>query len=162
MILLYHFQLLVLTLSSRRKYFQIVGDNTFSTLFPVSFIVRYGWHLRFTTAYEHGAANIDGKSIAEEIRSSIAFEVRRMKESIGQVPGLAVIVVGQRWDSQTYVRNKILACEEAGMKSVLTKLPDNCREDEILDALVNYNEDTSVHGILVQLPLPQVISSTVV
>ncbi|KAL5805419.1 hypothetical protein ACOSQ4_028152 [Xanthoceras sorbifolium] len=101
------------------------------------------------------ATVIDGKSIAEEIRLSIASEVRKMKESIGKVPGLAVIVIGQRRDSLTYVRNKIKACEEAGIKSVMTELPDDCAEDDVLCALSNFNEDSSIHGILVQLPLPQ-------
>lgn len=90
--------------------------------------------------------------------SRIAFEVKRMKESIGKVPGLAVIMVGQRRDSQTYVRNKIKACGEAGIMSMMTELPDDCKEDEVLNALSRFNEDPSVHGILVQLPLPQVIS----
>ncbi|KAK1563748.1 hypothetical protein Q3G72_032172 [Acer saccharum] len=101
------------------------------------------------------ATVIDGKSIAEDIRSSITSEVRRMKESIGKVPGLAVIVVGQRRDSLIYVRNKIKACEETGIKSMMTELPDECAEDEVLSALSNFNEDSSIHGILVQLPLPQ-------
>ncbi|XP_075637112.1 bifunctional protein FolD 1, mitochondrial isoform X2 [Castanea sativa] len=104
---------------------------------------------------EQNAAIIDGKSMAEEIMSRIAFEVKRMKESIGKVPGLAVIMVGQRRDSQTYVRNKIKACGEAGIMSTMTELPDDCKEDEVLNALSRFNEDPSVHGILVQLPLPQ-------
>ncbi|XP_057972038.1 bifunctional protein FolD 1, mitochondrial [Malania oleifera] len=101
------------------------------------------------------AAIINGKSIAEEIRSGIASEVCRMKESIGKVPGLAVILVGQRRDSETYVRNKVIACEEVGIKSLMTKLPDNCTEDEVLNAVSSLNDNPSVHGILVQLPLPQ-------
>ncbi|KAA8517582.1 hypothetical protein F0562_017788 [Nyssa sinensis] len=106
-------------------------------------------------ANEKTARVIDGKSIAEEIRSAIAGEVRRMKECIGKIPGLAVILVGQRRDSQTYVRNKTRACEEAGIKSVMAELPDNCTEDEICNALSSFNKDPSVHGIIVQLPLPQ-------
>ncbi|KAK9030657.1 hypothetical protein V6N11_032074 [Hibiscus sabdariffa] len=98
---------------------------------------------------------IDGKSIAEEIRSRVAVDVKRMKESIGKVPGLAVILVGQRRDSQTYVRNKIKACEEAGIKSVLAELPDCCAEEDVMSALFKFNEDSSIHGILVQLPLPE-------
>lgn len=101
------------------------------------------------------ATVIDGKSIAEEIRSGIAKEVRRMKESIRNVPGLAVILVGERRDSQTYVRNKIKACEEVGIKSIITEFADGCTEDEVLNALSSYNQDSSINGILVQLPLPQ-------
>lgn len=100
------------------------------------------------------AAMIDGKLIAEGIRSRIASEVRRMKDSIDRIPGLAVIMVGQRKDSQTYVRNKMTACEEAGIKSVLAELPNDCSEDDILKALLSFENDPSIHGILVQLPLP--------
>ncbi|XVE84279.1 hypothetical protein DITRI_Ditri17bG0000200 [Diplodiscus trichospermus] len=101
------------------------------------------------------ATIIDGKSIAEEIRLRIASEVQRMKEYMGKVPGLAVILVGQRKDSQTYVRNKIKACEEVGIKSVMAELPNCCAEEDIIAALLKFNEDPSVHGILVQLPLPE-------
>ncbi|WCJ27911.1 Bifunctional protein FolD [Euphorbia peplus] len=104
---------------------------------------------------EQNAAVIDGKSIAEEIKSAIGSEVRRMKESIGKVPGLAVILVGHRWDSTTYVRNKITACQETGIKSLTTELPEECSEDDVLNAVSRFNNDPSIHGILVQLPLPQ-------
>ncbi|KAG2686272.1 hypothetical protein I3760_10G167900 [Carya illinoinensis] len=104
---------------------------------------------------EQTAAIIDGKSIAGEIMSRIACEVWRMKESIGRVPGLAVIMVGQRRDSQTYVRNKIKACEETGIKSSMTELHGNCKEDEVVNVLSRFNADPSIHGILLQLPLPQ-------
>ncbi|XP_057513923.1 bifunctional protein FolD 1, mitochondrial-like isoform X2 [Actinidia eriantha] len=97
---------------------------------------------------------IDGKLVAEKIRAGIAAEVMRMKESIGKVPGLAVILVGQRRDSKTYVRNKRIACEDAGINFVMAKFPDTCSEDEVCEALSSFNENPSVHGILVQLPLP--------
>ncbi|KAL3525014.1 hypothetical protein ACH5RR_013386 [Cinchona calisaya] len=110
-----------------------------------------------TRAYSNRetARRIDGQLIAEEIRLGISAEVSRMKSSIEKVPGLAVIMVGQRRDSQAYVRNKMVACEEVGIKFVLIELPENCSEDEICNALRNFNEDSSIHGILVQLPLPQ-------
>lgn len=114
--------------------------------------------MTFTTANEQTAAVIDGKSISEEIISGIASEVSRMKESINKVPGLAVILVGQRKDSQAYVRNKIKACDEAGIKSLITELLEDCKEEEILSALSSFNENPSIHGVLVQLPLPKVIS----
>ncbi|KAK4418798.1 Bifunctional protein FolD 1, mitochondrial [Sesamum alatum] len=98
---------------------------------------------------------IDGKEIAEGIRSRIASEVSRMKELIGQVPGLAVVLVGQRRDSETYVRNKTIASEEVGIKFKMTVFPENCTECEVCNALCRFNEDPSIHGILVQLPLPQ-------
>ncbi|KAI5662872.1 hypothetical protein M9H77_22195 [Catharanthus roseus] len=114
-------------------------------------------NLPSTPACFHGqtARIIDGRTIAENIRSGIATEIRRMKDSIGKVPGLAVILVGQRRDSLTYVRNKIIACQEVGIKFVLKELPDNCSEDAICNALRSFNQNPSVHGILVQLPLPQ-------
>lgn len=84
-----------------------------------------------------------------------------MKEEVGQlrdqhnvIPGLAVVLVGERKDSQTYVRNKKKACDEVGIKSFGTDLPENATEDEILAVVQSYNADPEVHGILVQLPLP--------
>ncbi|KAK2399503.1 Amino acid dehydrogenase family protein [Trifolium repens] len=98
---------------------------------------------------------IDGKLMATEIRSKIADQVRQMKKCLGKVPGLAVILVGQRRDSLTYVHNKIIACEEVGMKSVVTELPTDCADDDVQNAVMRFNKDPSIHGILVQLPLPQ-------
>ncbi|AEC09565.1 Amino acid dehydrogenase family protein [Arabidopsis thaliana] len=98
---------------------------------------------------------IDGNVIAEEIRTKIISEVGKMKKAVGKVPGLAVVLVGEQRDSQTYVRNKIKACEETGIKSVLAELPEDCTEGQIISVLRKFNEDTSIHGILVQLPLPQ-------
>lgn len=80
-----------------------------------------------------------------------------MKKTIGEVPGLGVILVGKRKDSLIYVRNKIKACEKAGIKFKLTEFSDTCTEDEVCDAIMQFNVDPSFHGILVQLPLPQVI-----
>ncbi|CAJ1948274.1 unnamed protein product [Sphenostylis stenocarpa] len=101
---------------------------------------------------------LDGKLISMEIRSRIAAKVRRMKKCLGKVPGLAVILVGQRRDSQTYVRNKIMACEEVGIKSLVTELPNDCAEMDVQNAIMRFNKDPSIHGILVQLPLPQFIT----
>lgn len=84
-----------------------------------------------------------------------------MKSAVGHVPGLAVVLVGDRRDSESYVRYKTKGCEEVGIKSLLAKLPGNCTEDEVMDSVSRFNEDPSVHGILVQLPLPQVMCSTV-
>lgn len=106
------------------------------------------------------ASVIDGKSIAEKIRSEISKEVHLLKTQLGKIPGLAVILVGQRKDSRTYVRFKIKACHEVGIRSFLTELPEDCSEDQVLNAVASFNSNPSVHGILVQLPLPQVISVT--
>ncbi|KAL2319444.1 hypothetical protein Fmac_028413 [Flemingia macrophylla] len=104
---------------------------------------------------EQTAVVLDGKLISMEIRSKIAAKVRQMKKCLGKVPGLAVISVGERRDSQTYVRNKILACEEVGFKSLVTELPTYCAETDVQNAIRKFNKDPSIHGILVQLPLPQ-------
>ncbi|RDX94931.1 Bifunctional protein FolD 1, mitochondrial, partial [Mucuna pruriens] len=98
---------------------------------------------------------LDGKLISMEIKSKIAAKVRQMKKCLGKVPGLAVILVGQRRDSQTYVRNKIMACEEVGIKSLVTELPTDCAASDVQNAIMRFNKDPSIHGILVQLPLPQ-------
>ncbi|CAD6225279.1 unnamed protein product [Miscanthus lutarioriparius] len=90
--------------------------------------------------YDCTATIIDGKSIAEDIKLHIAEEVCQMKRSVGHVPGLAVVLVGDRRDSESYVRYK---------------LPGNCSEDEVMDSVSRFNEDPSVHGILVHLPLPE-------
>lgn len=99
---------------------------------------------------------IDGKLVAKKIREEIAAEVSRMKEEIGVVPGLAVILVGDRKDSATYVRNKKKACESVGINSFEVHLPEDSAEQEVLKFIAGFNDDPSVHGILVQLPLPSV------
>lgn len=97
---------------------------------------------------------IDGKKVAKDIRDEIKAEICRMKDSIGVVPGLAVILAGERKDSATYVRNKKKACEAAGIKSYEVCLPENSTEEEVLKYISDFNDDPMVHGILVQLPLP--------
>lgn len=99
---------------------------------------------------------IDGKSIAKEIRDEIAVEVSRMKKEIGVVPGLAVILVGDRKDSATYVRNKKKACESVGINSYEVRLPEDSPEEDVLKHIMSFNGNPAVHGILVQLPLPKV------
>lgn len=108
---------------------------------------------------ETSAKVIDGKSIAKQIRDEIAADIARMKDATGAVPGLAVILVGSRKDSQTYVRNKKKACEAVGITSHEVHLPEDCAEEEVLNCIVGFNNDPSVHGILVQLPLPRVCFS---
>ncbi|CAH1436775.1 unnamed protein product [Lactuca virosa] len=103
---------------------------------------------------EHTAAEINGRLIANEIKATLATEVSNMKNSINKVPGLGVILVGKRKDSLTFVRIKKKACEQVGIASVVTELPEDCTESEVLDAVSMLNHNESVHGILVQLPLP--------
>ncbi|KAD3069145.1 hypothetical protein E3N88_37025 [Mikania micrantha] len=97
---------------------------------------------------------IDGKRVAKDIREEIAVEISRMQEEIGIVPGLAVILVGDRKDSATYVRNKKKACDTVGINSYEVHLAEDSTEEEVLNHISKFNDDPSVHGILVQLPLP--------
>ena len=99
---------------------------------------------------------IDGKAIAATIRGEIKDEIDRLRSETGGEfnPGLAVVLVGERKDSQTYVRNKKKACDDCGIVSFGTDLPDTATEEEVLEVVKKYNADPKVHGILVQLPLP--------
>lgn len=97
---------------------------------------------------------IDGKAIAKAIRGEIKDIVENMKEKENKVPGLAVILVGSRRDSQTYVRMKKKACEECGIVSFGFDYPDTVTQEELETKIDELNKDKSVHGILVQLPLP--------
>lgn len=99
---------------------------------------------------------IDGKSVAKQIRDEIAGEIVKLKDATGVVPGLAVVLVGSRKDSQTYVRNKKKACEAVGITSYEANLPEDSTEEEVIKQISVFNNDPSVHGILVQLPLPRV------
>ncbi|ESW11894.1 hypothetical protein PHAVU_008G068000 [Phaseolus vulgaris] len=105
-------------------------------------------------AMDSSAKVIDGKAVAKQIRDEITAEVSRMREATGVIPGLAVILVGDRKDSATYVRNKKKACESVGINSLEANLPEDSTEEEVLNYISGYNDDPSVHGILVQLPLP--------
>ena len=110
----------------------------------------------FATETSATAEVIDGKAVAKQIRDEISAEVMRMKDAIGEVPGLAVIIVGNRKDSATYVRNKRKACESVGINSFEVPLPEDSTEKEVIKFIKAFNDDPSVHGILVQLPLPNV------
>ena len=101
------------------------------------------------------AVLIDGKSIAGQVREEIRADVAAMQVKFGVVPGLAVVLVGSRADSATYVRSKKKACAEAGIISYGTELPEDVSEEELLNVVAGYNADPRVHGILVQLPLPK-------
>ena len=101
---------------------------------------------------------IDGLALSRSIRASIAQDVLSLK-SQGVTPGLAVILVGEDPASQVYVRNKVKACEETGMHSLLERYRDDMSEAELLDRVSQLNADPSIHGILVQLPLPGHINS---
>ena len=99
---------------------------------------------------------IDGIAIGKVIREEIKERVTKLKGS-GCTPGLAVIVVGDNQASHTYVRNKQKSSVEVGMKSELITLPSTVSEEELLGHITKLNNDDSIHGILVQLPLPDEI-----
>ncbi|EFS03324.1 bifunctional methylenetetrahydrofolate dehydrogenase/methenyltetrahydrofolate cyclohydrolase FolD [Listeria seeligeri] len=100
---------------------------------------------------------IDGKKLAKEIQGKVTTEVAELAKN-GKKPGLAVVLVGDNQASRTYVRNKQKRTEEAGMKSVLMELPETVSEEKLLEVVEELNIDETIHGILVQLPLPKHIS----
>ena len=101
---------------------------------------------------------IDGKKVAEAIHEECLQETKKMLEETGKMPGLAVILVGERKDSQTYVRNKKRMCVKDGIKPFDYTFPETISEDELLKVVVELNANPEVHGILVQLPLPKHIN----
>ena len=98
---------------------------------------------------------LDGKSLAETIRVEVAARVARARAETGRVPGLAVVLVGDDPASRVYVRYKQKACELAGMRGSLIRLPAEAAEADLLATVDRLNADPDVHGILVQLPLPR-------
>jgi methylenetetrahydrofolate dehydrogenase (NADP+)/methenyltetrahydrofolate cyclohydrolase len=102
---------------------------------------------------------IDGKAIAEALRARVAADVQRLARDHGLVPGLAVVLVGESPASAVYVRNKGKQTIEAGMRSFDHPLPETVSEAELLALVDRLNADRSVHGILVQLPLPSQVDS---
>ena len=99
---------------------------------------------------------IDGKAVAEKVREDWRKRADALKEQ-GILPGLAVIIVGDNPASRVYVKNKVKACHDLGLHSELIELPEDTSEDMLLERLDNLNQDTDIHGILVQLPLPEQI-----
>ena len=98
---------------------------------------------------------IDGKASAARLREKIAAEAARLKSQHGLVPGLATVLVGHDPASEVYVKNKGKTAEALGFKSVHSTLPADTSQDTLLAKVRELNQDKSVHGILVQLPLPK-------
>lgn len=96
---------------------------------------------------------IDGNALSRQLRADVTARVTALKAK-GITPGLAVVLVGDNPASQVYVRNKVKACEDTGMHSVLERWPATLSEAELLARVDALNHDASIHGILVQLPLP--------
>jgi methylenetetrahydrofolate dehydrogenase (NADP+)/methenyltetrahydrofolate cyclohydrolase len=97
---------------------------------------------------------IDGKKVAADIKEKLKKEIEDLK-SKGITPGLAVVLVGENPASKKYVANKEKTCESLGIKSLGHKLPESTTQEELLKLIDDLNADPSVHGILVQLPLPK-------
>ncbi|MDR2214942.1 MAG: bifunctional methylenetetrahydrofolate dehydrogenase/methenyltetrahydrofolate cyclohydrolase FolD [Nevskiaceae bacterium] len=105
---------------------------------------------------------IDGKAIAQALREEIKTQVSALREAGQRPPGLAVVIVGEDPASQIYVRNKHLATEAAGMRSIMKVLPATASQQQVLDVVAELNADATVDGILVQLPVPKQIDGAAV
>ncbi len=101
---------------------------------------------------------IDGKATAAKIKEEIAAEVEQIVAKGGKRPHLAAILVGHDGGSETYVKNKVLACEKCGFKSTLLRFEDDITEEQLLAEVDKLNKDADVDGFIVQLPLPKHIS----
>ncbi|MDH4140455.1 MAG: bifunctional methylenetetrahydrofolate dehydrogenase/methenyltetrahydrofolate cyclohydrolase FolD [Coriobacteriia bacterium] len=108
------------------------------------------------------ATIIDGKAIAASRREQIAARVGELKEAMGVTPGLAVVIVGENPASQVYVRSKEKACAEVGILSEKHALPEDVSQQELLALVDELNTRNEIHGILVQLPLPEHIDEDAV
>lgn len=100
---------------------------------------------------------LDGKKTAEDIKSEIAAEVQKMKDNGEKVPHLAALIVGNDGASLTYVGSKVKACERVGFESTLVKMPSTVTEVELLKKIKELNENDTIDGFIVQLPLPEQI-----
>ena len=98
---------------------------------------------------------IDGKATAAAIKAEIAEEVKEIVARGGKQPHLAAVLVGHDGGSETYVKNKVLACEACGFKSTLIRYEDDITEEELLECVSRLNRDNDVDGFIVQLPLPK-------
>ena len=101
---------------------------------------------------------IDGKATAAAIKAEIAEEVRQIVAAGGKQPHLAAVLVGHDGGSETYVKNKVLACEQCGFKSSLIRFEDDVTEEKLLACVHVLNDDPDVDGFIVQLPLPKHIN----
>ena len=105
---------------------------------------------------------LDGKALSEKIKEEVKVEVAQLVEEKHITPGLAVILVGNDAASSTYVASKAKSCKNAGIYSVVHEMPDSITQEELLETIARMNENPKLDGILVQLPLPKHIDTTVV
>ncbi len=100
---------------------------------------------------------IDGKKVSDSIKENIKIETEKYLLDGNRKPGLALMIVGNDPASETYVASKDKACKSLGFNSLILRLPTNISEDEVIDIVHNWNEDSTIDGILIQLPLPKQI-----
>ena len=105
---------------------------------------------------------LDGKALSEKIKEEVKVEVAQLVEEKQITPGLAVILVGNDAASATYVASKAKSCKNAGIYSVVHEMPESITQAELLETIARMNENPKLDGILVQLPLPKHIDTTVV
>lgn len=101
---------------------------------------------------------LDGKKVSSEIKLQLQQEISSLKSKGKKLPGLAAILVGENPASEIYVKSKSKACSVVGMHSEVVKLPSGITENELLNTIEKYNNNSNIHGILVQLPLPKNIN----
>ncbi|PZC51273.1 MAG: methylenetetrahydrofolate dehydrogenase (NADP+) / methenyltetrahydrofolate cyclohydrolase [Chloroflexi bacterium] len=106
------------------------------------------------------ASIINGKGIAQEIRSEVKAEIEILKESRGLTPGLAVVLIGNDPASAIYVKNKEVACEEVGISTRTFHLPTDVSEEQVVELITSLNKSGLYHGILTQLPFPPHINDS--
>ena len=102
---------------------------------------------------------LDGKKIANDIKTEITAEVNKMKANKEKVPHLAAIIVGNDGASLTYVGSKVKACELVGFESTLVNMPSTTSETELLKKIAEFNANDDIDGFIVQLPLPDQIDT---
>ncbi len=105
---------------------------------------------------------LDGKALSEKIKEEVKVEVAQLVEDKQITPGLAVILVGNDAASATYVASKAKSCKNAGIYSVVHEMPETITQEELLETITRMNENPKLDGILVQLPLPKHIDTTIV
>ncbi|MDF3034069.1 MAG: 5,10-methylenetetrahydrofolate dehydrogenase / methenyltetrahydrofolate cyclohydrolase [Alphaproteobacteria bacterium] len=108
------------------------------------------------------ATLIDGQAIATQIRQDIAHKVTSFQKQRGYAPGLAVLLIGDNPASQIYVKNKSKACEQAGIRSHVYALPATTAQGDVLEKIDALNADDRIHGILIQLPLPDSLETAAI
>lgn len=101
---------------------------------------------------------LDGKLLSEKIKAELALQVQDIRLQGGKTPHLAAVLVGEDPASQVYVRNKVRSCEEVGFQSTLVRRDANITEADLLELVQNLNDDPSIDGFIVQLPLPKHIN----